>query len=435
MEFTDQKKGTKKFSSKIPVPIKSLKNESRQPLKTLLDLDSNVPTNIQNSINEKRKGLRKSNSFSIADTRFVTVRPNEDVSCGFSVFNENDNKENVTNKKALTPSTLHKKRLKNIKKSLKRPHSRELQGVVSIAKSLSFTEEVTIPKRLLDNSNVKPHKFSCDATCNRVYGMDIFTYLFEKEEKTPYPTYLSVLKHRAFALNWLVDINSTGDPAVIQTAAWYFDTVLTIRKLKDTDLPVAITACFWISRKVHGKVCTARALVEKSGSVFDAEHLCIVEKRILRLLKIPCQPVVPQEFISYLAWWCDNQHPEEILLSASFICLCAMTLNLEMCLEYPSVIAAAAIRTALLLLKKQNLSEKLRGSFVYQAAIMKGDNIIEVCIAQIETLKMLFTDDFQFTAPKKLFKNNLSILEKLKKELNYLYNTGGEGIVRAFLMS
>lgn len=62
------------------------------------------------------------------------------------------------------------------------------------------------------------------------------------------------------------------------------------------------------------------------------------------------------------------------------------------------------------------------------------DNIIEVCILQIEALQMLFTDDFEFTATKKLFKNDLGTLKKLNNELNYLYQTGGEGIVRAFLM-
>lgn len=70
--------------------------------------------------------------------------------------------------------------------------------------------------------------------------------------------------------------------------------------------------------------------------------------------------MIPNEFITYLAWWCDSSHPGEIEVAATFLCMSGLMVDKELCKEYPSVIACAAVKNTVLLLKKKNMMKHLQ---------------------------------------------------------------------------
>lgn len=69
--------------------------------------------------------------------------------------------------------------------------------------------------------------------------------------------------------------------------------------------------------------------------------------------------MIPQEFITYLSWCCDNCHPGEIEVAATFLCMAGMMVDKALCNECPSVIAAAAVRNAVLLLGRKDSMVRL----------------------------------------------------------------------------
>ena len=69
--------------------------------------------------------------------------------------------------------------------------------------------------------------------------------------------------------------------------------------------------------------------------------------------------MIPQEFITYLSWWCDDNYYAEIELAATFLCMTGMMVDKALCSECPSVIAAAAVRNAVLLLGKKKAMVRL----------------------------------------------------------------------------
>lgn len=170
-----------KVKSKIPLPTEPLPpipqnlikrqdvDVERQPLKTINRQPNNITRNEESSsTTEKVEKVKTKTKCAVKiDTRYVTVRQNtEDLDWDYKVFKDNIVEENsvilisddegdrsnelryfVENqnknclgetKKAITPSlkspSLEPNKVRNIKKSLKRPHSRELQGLSPVAK-------------------------------------------------------------------------------------------------------------------------------------------------------------------------------------------------------------------------------------------------------------------------------------------------------------
>ncbi|CAG4962547.1 unnamed protein product [Parnassius apollo] len=137
---------------------------------------------------------------------------------------------------------------------------------------------------------------------------------------------------------------SDGNPAVIQTASWYLDSVLRVCSVWPEQLQQIAAACFWIAQKIHGPVASASMLIKCANGAFSKTQLLRAEEAILMKLKFPSQPVVPQDYITYLSWWLDDAHPDEIEIAAVFLCLCDLMVNKTLCNELPSVIAAACVQ-------------------------------------------------------------------------------------------
>ncbi|CAG5035592.1 unnamed protein product [Parnassius apollo] len=153
---------------------------------------------------------------------------------------------------------------------------------------------------------------------------------------------------------------SDDNPAVIQTASWYLDSVLSVSSVRLEQLRHVAAACFWIAQKHHGPVASASKLIKCANRAFSKTQLLSSEEAILKKLKFPSQPVVPQDYITYLSWWLDDAHPDEIEIAAVFLCLCGLMVNKTLCNELPSVIAAACVQDALLLLGKRDLMLRLQ---------------------------------------------------------------------------
>lgn len=67
------------------------------------------------------------------------------------------------------------------------------------------------------------------------------------------------------------------------------------------------------------------------------------------------QPVVVQDYIGYLSWYCDKKNGGEIEIAATFLYMCGLMVEKVLCDEFPSVIAVAAVKNALYLLNKKDL--------------------------------------------------------------------------------
>lgn len=207
-----------KNKTKIPLPLSPLpavphnllkrNNEiERHPLKTINRQDSHIAGTSQRhdkiDKNEKEKEKEKiRNKMNVPlnmDTRFVTIRQKtEDMDWNYNVFKDETVKENsiivisddeetsyeekckkiryfLHNRQknclgdtssVVTPNPksplLEPNRVRNIKKSLKRPHSRELQGISPITKQrkgeekhkrrLQFNERLQIKQQPSDYS-------------------------------------------------------------------------------------------------------------------------------------------------------------------------------------------------------------------------------------------------------------------------------------------
>lgn len=183
--------------SKIPIPVEPLpplterslnRNHSmkikRHPLETLYQEPGNIQTGAVRKIVKKVVKLRRSNStVDKIDSRHVTVRQSSyELDWNFKVFNDNepdnlklvddgDNDKTVERNvnfktehgRPLTPvlkQCLEPLAVRNIKKSLKRPHSRELQGISPI--SCDGRNAVEKHKRRLDFSEGAAEKCQHD---------------------------------------------------------------------------------------------------------------------------------------------------------------------------------------------------------------------------------------------------------------------------------
>ncbi|XP_047537566.1 uncharacterized protein LOC125071388 [Vanessa atalanta] len=443
-----------KVKSKIPLPTEPLppipqnvlkrqqetENE-RHPLKTINQQSNNIVNNAGPSHkNEKVEKIKTKIKCPVKiNARHVTVRQNtEDLDWDYKVFKDesiqdcsvivisddecaldeskhkelryfNDNRQKNClgeTKKAATPAlkspTLEPNKVRNIKRSLKRPHSRELQGLspkVKYEKGDERHRRRLFHERLQDNlqspDSLKKSYMKC---LNRDYTADLFTYLLNVENRTVLPRIPNIT--RACVINWLIKVNgSDGNPAVIQSAIWYLDSILAVGHVQLEKLQLVAAACYWIAQKIHGQAVTAKRLVRFASHAFTTGNLLAAEKAVLYKLKFPSQPVVPQEFITYLSWWCDNLHPGEIEVAATFVCISGLMIDKVLCNECPSVIGAAAVRNAVLLLRKKEAMVKLQTNPVFKAAVKKTSNISYVCSVQRRGVRLISTPLYEYKAP------------------------------------
>ncbi|XP_062525360.1 uncharacterized protein LOC101739653 isoform X2 [Bombyx mori] len=240
----------------------------------------------------------------------------------------------------------------------------------------------------------------CYMKCmTRDYTTDMFNYLICAETKPlEVPRTSSIT--RACVINWLIKVNgSDGNPAIIHTACWYLDSILGTSQVQLDKLQLVAAACYWIAQKLHGPVLTATRLVKCANHAFSASRLMAAEKVVLQKLKFPTQPVVPQEFITYLSWWCDNNHPGEIEVAATFLCMSGLMVDKALCEEYPSAIAAASVRNALLLLRKRDLMMRLAMCPVYKSAEKKTTNMSYVCSILRRAVRTIAAPIYEYKAP------------------------------------
>ncbi|XP_073959205.1 uncharacterized protein isoform X2 [Choristoneura fumiferana] len=445
-----------KAKTKIPLPVAPLpalpnhllkKVNERQPLNTLAGPNTR---NVANSVeqypqssagpsNAKSKLInnRPKSPFIKIDTKFVTMRRG----CDFSEFNvaaykedtrrksvpsvicisddeEHDNnaKENYFSDKdghvyrkasTSTPAyynlhTLQPARVKNIKRSLKRPHSRELQGVSPLP-NRTKVDDGRVKRRLNFSQSVQDRLQSPDSlqkaymnNLDREYLSDILTYLLLTEERGPVVTGIKN-ETRACVINWLMKINHTdGNPAVLQTALRYLDSVLASSRITVENMQLIGATSFWIAAKMHGPVISAGKLVMYSDYAFEVKKLLEAEKIILSKLKYPRSTVVAHDFIYYFAWWCNNESPGEIEVAATFLCLCGMMANKALCQEYPSVIAAASVKNALLLLRKKELMPRLQKCSIFVAAENKATNMSHMCALLRQAVRTIASPNYSY---------------------------------------
>ncbi|XP_053615235.1 uncharacterized protein LOC128678028 [Plodia interpunctella] len=406
---------------------KVIQNE-RHPLKTINN-DKHPQLSLPGTSKPVNMIVKQKNMLKL-DTRFVTVRPKEDVQWSYNVFkddkkrdsiiliSDDENEEcvviNVDKKQrtsdartAETPalkSTLEPNRVKNIKRSLKRPHSRELQGLSPVSKEpkkgdekvrrrLSFTE--TIQDKLMSPDFWKKAYMKC--LC-REYTEDMFHHLLSSEKKIQIPKISSTM--RACVVNWLMKINGpNGNPAIVQTASWYLNSVLSNRQVPIDQLQLVAAACYWIAHKLQGPGLHAQRLVKYSNHAFTTRSLLYAEKAVLERLKYPRHPIVPQDFITYLSWWCDSNHPGEIEVGATFLCMCGVMADKQLSSEYPSVIAAAAVKNALLLLRKVELIPRLQNCPVFKTAESKAESLSQTCSLLRRAARAIASVGYEYRAP------------------------------------
>ncbi|OWR48571.1 cyclin domain-containing protein 2 [Danaus plexippus plexippus] len=447
-----------KNKTKIPLPLSPLpavphnllkrNNEiERHPLKTINRQDSHIAGTSQRhdkiDKNEKEKEKEKiRNKMNVPlnmDTRFVTIRQKtEDMDWNYNVFKDETVKENsiivisddeetsyeekckkiryfLHNRQknclgdtssVVTPDPksplLEPNRVRNIKKSLKRPHSRELQGISPITKQrkgeekhkrrLQFNERLQIKQQTSDYI-LKPYVTYLD----RDHATDLFTYLLSAEKRANIPRINS--HTRSCIINWIIKVHGpAGSPSTVQYAQWYFDSMLAIGHIHIDQMQLFAAACYWIAQKIHGPYTYARKLVKCSSHAFSCEKLLAAEKAVLITLKFPRHPVIPQEFISYLSFSCDTSQADEIEEAATFLYTAGMMVDKYLCEIWPSVLAAAAVRNSILLLRKKEAIVKLKMNSIYKEAEKKTSNISYVCSIQRRAVRLISSPCYEYKA-------------------------------------
>ncbi|XP_063529297.1 uncharacterized protein LOC134740674 [Cydia strobilella] len=438
----NQDKENVKLKSRIPLPLAPLpplpphllkKLSERPPLNTLSGpnrLDHKVPSLnllcMAGPSNVKNKSvINRPNSPFQFNAKFVTMRRGQkdfdynSVGCqddrriseqSVSSDEENDtnekyftDKDGLANKKRISASTpalntLVPARVKNIKRSLKRPHSRELQCLTPLENRERQNDKA---KRRLNFNQTVSERMQSPDLLQKSYmaSMDngeILSYLQQAETK---PVALPRVRSetRACVINWLMKINGIdGNPATIQTAVWYLDAVLATGNVTLENMQLVAAGAYWTASKLHGPLTPASKLVKYANHAFTKQRLFEAERVILHRLKFPRQPIVPQDYIGYFAWWCNKERPGEIEAATTFLCLCGMMVNKRLCPEYPSVVAAASIINALLLLKKKELIPRLQRCPAYVAAERKAGNISHTCTILRHAVRLVGAKDYSY---------------------------------------
>jgi hypothetical protein len=81
-----------------------------------------------------------------------------------------------------------------------------------------------------------------------------------------------------------VSQGADGNPAIIQTAIWYLDTLLVKVKIPIDKMQLIAAACYWIAHKIHGPGILAGKLTRCSNHAFSAYSLLCAEKAVLERL-------------------------------------------------------------------------------------------------------------------------------------------------------
>lgn len=349
------------------------------------------------------------------DTKYVTFRKrNADLEWNYEVFNDNQvvkdssiisisddevnaGKENQPCCVELKPKNelcdplstvtpilkayLEPNRIKNIKRSLKRPHSRELQGLSPKNNEDKVRRRLQFSQHLEEDWMHKAEFWerSYMRCLNKDYTLDIFNHLLAVEKKPQgIPSTSSIT--RACVINWLLKVHGAdGNPSTVQSACWYLDSILGTGRVQLEKLQLVAAACYWIAQKLYGPVKPASRLVKCANKAFTTKHLMNAEKIVLMRLKFPPQPVVIQDYISYISWYCAQSNGEKIAQAATFLSMCGLMVDKTLCNEYPSVIAVAAVRNALLLLKENDLISRLQLCPVFNAAERKATKLSLTC--------------------------------------------------------
>ncbi|KAG7309169.1 hypothetical protein JYU34_005090 [Plutella xylostella] len=403
---------------------------ARAPLRTL-----NQP-NHQNASPGPSKG--KTQTPVRIEAKNVTVRnKRENLDWNYAVFNDNvlvdvspvinisDDESNeakklvlkppaarlIANEPAVKPATpvlkgpLELNRIRNIKRSLKRPHSRELQGLSPISKERQRVEDEAARKKLnykdhLQNALKSPDQLSKKYAkyLASEYTDDMFLYLQCRERKPPLKLRLPRVT-RACVINWLMKVNGpSGDPSVMQAAIWYIDQVISNFDITPDQLQLIGSACYWIAQKLHQPGAPASRLVKCANNAFHRHQLVYCERKILGLLRFPPQPIISQDFITYLSWVCEPEHPGEIELAATFLVMSSLLLNNYNCCECPSAMAAAAVWNAVLCLKKKELIARLETCHVFLRAKAKS-SFKKLCSAQRVSVRTVSHPRFEYKVP------------------------------------
>ncbi|KAJ8711693.1 hypothetical protein PYW08_008647 [Mythimna loreyi] len=391
-------------------PSKVVASKSRIPL----NLDTRHVTLRQRSVdldwhytvfNDQRAADKDTSALSISDDETYLERKGNQRN-----FVENKRKNTLgAVLSAVTPNlkaTLEPIPVRNIKRSLKRPHSRELQGLSPPVEAKPDKFDDKVKRRLKFNESVQERlrtpdfwKRSYMRCCDRDYTTDVCDYLLANECK-PLQMPRTSSTTRACVINWLMKVNGAdGNPAVIQSACWYLDSILGTRYIRLEKLQLVAAACFWIAQKLNGPFMPAMRLVKCSSSAFTAQELVAAERAVLIRLKFPNQPIVPQDYIPYLSWWCDTQKAGEIEVAATFLAMCGLMVDRVLCDEYPSVIAVAAVRNALLLLKKKELVARLQTCNIFTVAEKKAMNLSYTCSILRRAVRTVAAPIYEYKAP------------------------------------
>ncbi|XP_075984586.1 cyclin-A2-like [Anticarsia gemmatalis] len=424
--------------TKIPLPKKPLPAlpkyllEQNQKTQKQDNIPPRIPLKTINGqiwpIAGPSKAINKPAFVMKVDTRHVTLRRDYEVSedvpldRNSSIISISDDescvdKENqqyfVDNRKksdlgnvlsAVTPS-LEPSRVKNIKRSLKRPHSRELQGLSPIVTKKDKVDEKA-KRRLQFGESSQGRAESPDfwrkiymERLNRDYTYDILDWLLTVEAKPlDVPRTSSIA--RACVINWLMKVNGAhGNPATIQSACWYLDSILGTGYVQLDKLQLVAAACYWIAQKFHGPATSAARLVNCSNKAFTTDKLLNAEKVVLIKLKFPPQPVLVQDFINYLSWFTDQCYEGEVKQAATFLYMCGLMVDKLLCDEYPSVIAAAAVRNALLLLGKKQQMRRLLMSNIYKTAEKKATKLSFTCSVLRRAVRTVAAPVYEYKTP------------------------------------
>ncbi|CAH2054607.1 unnamed protein product, partial [Iphiclides podalirius] len=459
MEADKENVNRLKSKTKIPLPVRPLPalpthllqkklqenpnhEELRFPLRTINSSSLLAgPSKLHENVIPRKHKIPPQ-----VNTRYVTLRKrSEDLDWDYKVFKDDTNNDKDSSiisisdddsvqendkkhynffidqkqrnclgeaKKAVTPvpkpSPLEPNKVRNIKRSLKRPHSRELQGLSPVAQperkgEERFKRRLNFNERLYDKLKSPDYFKKCYTKCiERDYSKDLFSYLLSIERRGMVPRIPSIT--RACILNWLMKVNGPdGNPAVVQTAAWYLDSVLSVSSVQLEHLQPVAAACYWIAQKLHGPVAPASNLIKCSNKAFSSKQLMGAEKAILNKLKFPSQPVIPQDYITYLSWCSDDAYPGEVEVAATFLCMCGLMVDKSLCSQLPSVVAAACVRNALLLLSKRDSMKQLQMSPVYQAAEKKASSMCSVCSVLRRAVRLVAGPTYEYKAPLEHF--------------------------------
>ncbi|XP_061716985.1 uncharacterized protein LOC133524842 isoform X2 [Cydia pomonella] len=190
-------------------------------------------------------------------------------------------------------------------------------------------------------------------------------------------------------------LGTVGNPATIQAAVWYLDTVLATCNVPN-NVQLEAAAAYLIASKHRGPRTRTSKLITCAGFAFTKEKLLEKELDILLTLKFPCQPVVPQDYICYFAWWCKEERAGEIEVASTFLCLCGMMVDKSLRPEYPSVVAAASVKNALLLLKRNELMPRLHRCPAFAAAEEKADNMIHTCVILRNAVREVASNNYTY---------------------------------------